>query len=71
MTTWPRWMCRDTCARYIDRTPQAVEALVKRGRIPSTLVGNRRVFGRDEIDRWVHSGGVLVGHSPHIMEGSR
>ena len=32
---YPRWMTVETCARYIDRTPQAVQSLVKRGRFQS------------------------------------
>jgi excisionase family DNA binding protein len=43
-------------AEYLGISPQAVIMLVKKGDLPAfTLVGNRKMFERGEIEQWVRS----------------
>lgn len=65
MSDWPRWLTVETAARYLDRTPTALRSLVQRGAIPCHKVQGRVLFGREELDQWVLSGGRV---SPRIMQ---
>jgi hypothetical protein len=55
---YPRWMTVETCARYIDRTPEAIQSLVKRGQIPVIVRAGRRQFDRYVIDEWMKTGNL-------------
>jgi hypothetical protein len=48
-------MTVDTCARYLDRTPKAIRALVARQLIPVTRKAGRLYFDRVRIDQWMET----------------
>ena len=48
---WPEIMTYKTAALYMDRTPEAIKALVKAGVLPATNIDNRTQIRRLDIDR--------------------
>jgi excisionase family DNA binding protein len=48
-----QWLGLEQAAAYLCSTPEAVRALVKRGRIPYHKAGGRLLFSRREVDAWV------------------
>jgi excisionase family DNA binding protein len=47
------WLTVEQVAGYLQTTPDAIRALVKRSKIPAHRAGGRLLFERDEIDIWV------------------
>ena len=52
-TLWPRAMCVETAARYLDCTPWHVEELCRSGTIVAFKEGKRWAVDRFELDRYV------------------
>jgi hypothetical protein len=47
---WPRLMGRDMAARYCDMSATTLETYCDVEPVP---VGGRRLFRRDDLDRWI------------------
>jgi excisionase family DNA binding protein len=47
------WMNLKTTAEYLDWPPKRLYNLVSKGEIPHRKHGNRLLFNRREIDRWL------------------
>lgn len=51
------WLTVESAARYLDTTPGALRALVKRHSIPVHRTPHGRLrFNREELDAWVTGG---------------
>jgi excisionase family DNA binding protein len=48
-----RWLSVDRAAEYIDRTPDAIRGLVKRGQLTAYKPDGRLQLDREELDRWM------------------
>jgi len=48
-----RWLSVDSAAEHLDRTPEAIRGLVKRGELTAYKPDGRLQLDREELDRWV------------------
>jgi excisionase family DNA binding protein len=48
-----RWLTVDSAAEYIDRSPDAIRGLVKRGELTAFKPDGRLQLDREELDRWM------------------
>ena len=48
-----RWLTVDSAAEYLDRTPDAIRGLVKRGELTAYKPDGRLQLDRQELDRWM------------------
>jgi len=49
----PAWLGVDGAAEYLQTTPDAIRALVKRKKIPHYKPNGRILFDRFQLDKWV------------------
>ena len=48
-----KWLTVDSAAEYIDRTPDAIRGLVKRGELTAHKPDGRLQLDREELDGWM------------------
>ena len=48
-----KWLTVDSAAEYIDRTPDAIRGLVKRGELTAYKPDGRLQLDRVELDTWM------------------
>ena len=48
-----KWLTVDSAAEYIDRTPDAIRGLVKRGELTGYKPDGRLQLDREELDGWM------------------
>ncbi len=48
-----RWFTVDRAAEYLDRTPDAIRGLVKRGELTAYKPDGRLQLDREELDAWM------------------
>ena len=51
-----KWLTVDSAAEYIDRTPDAIRGLVKRGELTGYKPDGRLQLDREELDGWMRGG---------------
>ncbi len=50
-----RYFTMIEAAKYLTITRATLHRFVKGGEIPSYKLGTRRIFGKKDLDKWVHS----------------
>jgi excisionase family DNA binding protein len=51
------WLTVESASTYLNMSEDALRQLLRRGRIPSHRIGERRIrFSRAELDAWIRSG---------------
>jgi excisionase family DNA binding protein len=51
------WFTVEEAAEHLSLTEDALRQLLRRGRIPSHRIGERRIrFSKAELDNWIRSG---------------
>ena len=55
-TSDSRWLTVNRAAAYLDRTPEAVRGLVKRGELKAYKPDGRLQLDREELDQWMRGG---------------
>lgn len=66
---WPRSMCVQTAARYLDATPWFVEGLCRSGKIAAFKLGKKWAIDRMELDRFVE--GQTSDAKKQLIRGAR
>jgi excisionase family DNA binding protein len=51
------WFALDEAAEYLRVSDRTLERLIRRGRLPSTTVGRRRLVHRDALDALARAAG--------------
>jgi excisionase family DNA binding protein len=49
----PRMLRIQDAARYLSATTWFIETLIREGRIPSMVLGKRRVIDINDLDEWI------------------
>jgi excisionase family DNA binding protein len=65
------WMNTDKAAKYLDWPKKRLYNLVSTGEVPHRKHGNRLLFQRDELDRWLDryvEGPVSVAAGPEASK---
>jgi excisionase family DNA binding protein len=52
------WFRVPAAAKYLDCSDNALRLLEKRGLIPSSRIGRSVVFSREDLDKFIRSGGA-------------